>query len=369
MKAKTFDISFLIIAILLLSVITVFNYIVDPYGINLIVTQKGFNYNKPEFVWHTRQLKPFLSDIIKPNTVFLGNSRMEYLAPERYFTGDPDSRCFNFGLSSGTSCEMMEFLQYANSNYDVSKVIYGLDFIAFTSFSPDFKTGFDRELIKGDKYKIIEKLKMYLSYQAISKSLDCIKSNQVDPEGLKVIYQYNNSGSRTNRWRELNLEKNGNDWLKHKLQGSYNLYQDIYSDADLHIPESRLRAYENLIAYINKNNIEYMAFVSPLLNSHFQLLLSSNSFDEYINWLEFLSKHKGYYYMGGVNDITTDTTLFWDTQHPRKEMSNKIFNSIFFQEDQTADSLWGIFVDEINFPRLKAQLMSQRESLLRMIEK
>jgi len=368
MKPKNFNISFLIIAITLLSIITVFNYVVDPYGINQLVKREGFNFNKPEFVWHTRQLKPFLSDMIKPNTVFLGNSRMEYLAPERYFSSASDITCFNFGLSSGTSCEMLELMQYTHRNYNISRAIYGLDFIAFSSFSPDFKSTFDFDLARGDKFKIIEKLKMYLSYQAISKSFDCIKSNRTDPKGFHVVYQYNINGSRTNRWRELNLEKKGNDWIKHELQGSYNLYKGIYSSGDLHVPETRRQAYEELIAFINNNDIEYTAFVSPLFESHFKLLLASHSFDEYINWLEFLSKHNGYYYLGGVNEITSDTSLFWDTQHPRKEMSNKIFNTIFYQQDLTPDSLWGVYIDENNFAMLKAELMSQRELFLRDME-
>ena len=364
MKPKIFNICFLIVAITLLSIITVFNYVVDPYGINLLVKRDGFNFNKPEFVWHTRQLKPFLSDMIKPNTVFLGNSRMEYLAPENYFSDASDIKCFNFGLSSGTSCEMLELMQYAHRNYDISKVFYGLDFIAFSSFSPDFKASFDLDLARGDKLKIIEKLKMYLSFQATSKSFDCIKSNRTDPEGFHVVYQYNENGSRTNRWRELNLEKKGNDWIKQELQGSYNLYNDIYSSVGLHVPETRRQDYEKLIAYTITNDIEYTAFVSPLFKSHFKLLLSSDSFDEYINWLEFLSKNNGYYYLGGVNEITGDTSLFWDTQHPRKEMSEKIFDSIIQGQKQITDNLWGWYVDQSNFEEFKEALIQQRALFL-----
>ncbi len=369
MKPKTFNISFLIIAIALLTIITVFNYVVDPYGINLSVTRKSFNYNKPEFVWHTRQLKPFLSDIIKPKVVFLGNSRIEYLAPERYFMDETGDRYFNFGLSSGTSNEMLAFLQYSFRNYKISKAIYGLDFIAFTSFSPDFKPTFDLDLIRGDKLKIIEKLKMYLSYQAISKSLTCIESNRNDPEGFKVIYQYNKYGSRTNRWREINLEKQGNDWIKRQLQGSYKLYKDIYSAEDLHVQEKKLKAYKELVAYIRNNDIEYIPFISPLFQSHFKLLLISDCFDGYINWLEFLSNQSGYYYMGGVNDITSDSSLFWDTQHPRKEMSNSIFNTILNGQNDTEDKLWGLYVDQSNFAYLKTALVNKRNALLAEIEK
>jgi len=54
-------------------------YLIDPYGINRRVQISGLNKHKIDYQKNTRVLKVFNFLSVKPNTIFLGNSRIEYL--------------------------------------------------------------------------------------------------------------------------------------------------------------------------------------------------------------------------------------------------------------------------------------------------
>ena len=135
------------------------NYIVDPFGLHYHTRYEGFNEHKPAYLRYERISKLFNADAIDPKAIFLGNSRILYLAPEDAFVRFKPYRYYNFSLSSGSIDEMDALLAYCIRNYDIEYVSYGIDFITMIDMEERFAENFDRELISGNKSKMLEYIK------------------------------------------------------------------------------------------------------------------------------------------------------------------------------------------------------------------
>ncbi len=349
----------------LLLLIGMGNYFIDPYGLHFHHRAEGINKHKPAFLKYARVIKLFNADIVSPEAVFIGNSRILYLAPEDAFSKYQDYRYYNFSLSSGTVNEMDELLAYSIRNYDIKSVCYGVDFIAMSSWGGRYAYTFDLELVRGEKSKFLELLKMQTSTNAIQESYNCLKANINDPEGRRVMFHYNRFGSRTNKWREIVYADLGDDWLDKEIEKIINTYIDIYNDTNLHVPDHRKEAYRSILDQCRENDIAYMAYINPLYCDLFELLIGSRSYDAYTGLLRFLAENGGLWYFGGNNEITSNKDYYWDAQHPRKALADILAGIMLSEADSFQTTpLFGTFYTEDNIDVLINRLDLERMRLL-----
>jgi hypothetical protein len=234
-----------------------------------------------------------------------------------------------------------------------------------SSHNGKYGAGFDNKLVRGQKSKFLEYLKLLTSVQAIKESFNCLRTNIIDPEGENVIYHYNRYGSRTNKWRDIMFEKQGAEWIDNEIASSVQMYRNIYNDTNLHLPYSNTYAYRAILQQCRENNIEFDAFVNPLYQDHFELLISSAIYPDYINFLSFLAKNGGFWYFGGINEITSDKNYFWDSQHPRKALSNILAQIMLSDEPSPYQSkLFGTFYTRKNIGELIEELELLRKELI-----
>ncbi|MBN4081575.1 hypothetical protein JYU23_00435 [bacterium AH-315-C07] len=364
MSHKKYIISFLTLLVFSLIMIGGFNYYVDPYGINKKFRERGFNYYKRDFYRNTRLYKVFNSINVNPEVLFLGNSRTEYLAPEIEYGKASNKRCYNFSLSSGQAPEMLEYLKFSLNHFNIKEVYYGADFGSFTNTSPPYHETFDLDLVRGKKLIWAEKMKLYLTIKALESSFKCMEINENDPEGFSVKYQYNESGSRTNRWREIMYQRNGNKWLKNEFNRILKQYLEIYNRDTLDFLNSKRGAYAAIHELVQKERLKYTPYVTPLYSEQFKLILKSANFDLYLEFLRFISQNGGFYFFGGINEITSNPNYFWDSQHPRKSMSKEMFKHFKQRRMYTGDGdPWGTFVDESNVELLEIYVKRLKESI------
>lgn len=340
------------------------NYVIDPYGMHFHSRYEGFNKNKPAFLHYTRIVKLFNARAIQPNALFLGNSRILYLIPEEAFSTYKDYSYYNYSLSSGTINEMNDLLEHAIRNYDIEYVCYGIDFIAILGWSARYGSTFDTSLVKGDKSMAIEFLKMQTSTQAIEESYNCVLSNVNDPEGRYVQYHYNERGSRTNKWREINYKILGDKWIDKEMKKVMDTYEPIYNNPRNSIPEYKKEAYIEILEQCKQHQLDYTAFVDPLYKDQFILLMKSTAYPLYIDFLKFLALNGGVWYFGGINEITSNREYYWDTQHPRKVMGELISKVIFSElPPPYTDKLFGTYYDANNIDTLVLELEKLRMEL------
>jgi len=340
------------------------NLLVDPYGFHFNNRYTGFNRHKPSFLNYTRIVKLYNANHIQPEGIFLGNSRILYLAPEEAFSRYRPLSFYNFSLSSGTPNEMKDLLDYAIRNYNIRFVCYGIDFIAMINWSTPYASTFDTLLVRGEKSMNLEFLKMHTSAQSVYETGRCIYTNITDPEGIRVQYHYNEFGSRTNRWRELNYERMGDNWVRDEIAKVMETYKPIYNAYSVRIPGYKEKAYRDILQTCHDKGIEYVAFTNPLYEDQFRLLLSSRAYPVYTEYLRFLAENGGFWYFGGINEITSDMGYYWDSQHPRKKLSF-ILTDIMLNKDtkEYRDKFFGHYYHSGNIDTLITGLDSLRTVL------
>lgn len=364
MNNRKFIRTFIIIFFGILLCIVTANFVIDPYGFHYNFRYEGFNKNKPAFSAYSRIVKLYNAKDVKPNALFLGNSRLLYLVPEEAFSKYEPYTYYNFAFSGATLNEMNDVLAYSIRNFDIESVCYGIDFIAFLSRSMRYPNTFDTALVKGQKSMCIEFAKMHTSYQSIEESYNCVISNRKDPKGRQVRWHYNQYGSRTNKWRELNYERLGDKWIDEEMKKVAENYNLIYNNREFVLPEYKKGVYQLILEQCKQHRIEYSAFINPLHKDQFISLLESSAYPLYIEYLEFLAKNGGFWYFGGLNEITSDKQYFWDTQHPRKRMSEVITEVMYSDISPSyTDKLFGTFVDSSNIDALVNELSNLRKDL------
>ncbi len=321
MQGRHFIKAFILIVGGGLGVVFLINFIVDPFGVERTFSIKGFNRYKNAFSQNTRVTKLPLSADINPRILFLGTSRTEYLAPGRSFPAEERARAFNFALSGGQPHEMRDLLQWAADRYPVERVYYGIDFINLTDRTPLYRKGWDKKLVEGREPLWAGEAKFFLTWTALKESYSCVQNNRRYPEGSNTKYQYDRHGSRTQRWREMKLNKRGDEWLQKQFARIHDQYKAHYNKAGLSLHPKKLDAYADIVRFCRRKGITFKAFVSPIHVSQFRTLLRSSSFPVYKRYLRFLGEHGGFYYFSGDTPLTRDSSNFWDTQHPRNKVS------------------------------------------------
>lgn len=328
MGSKRFVTYFLSIVGGSLILVFIFNFIVDPFGVERTFLKKGFNRYKEAFHMNTRVTKLPLSEGIDPEILFFGSSRTEYLAPEQVLSSEKRARSFNFALSGGMPHEMRDMLEWAIDRYPVEEVYYGIDFISLTDRTPEYRKGFDHELVDGKQPLWAGEARFFLTFTALRKSRACIEQNRKDPDGSGVKYQYNRHGSRTNRWRRMMLEERGKEWFVERFARTHEQFKKQYADEGLSLSSEKMQAYKDIRRICQREGITFRAFVPPIHFSQFRTLLGSRSFDLYKEFLRFLGRNGGFYYFERNEGLMKDSSLFWDTQHARRSMSRNIIPKV-----------------------------------------
>lgn len=108
------------------------NYIVDPYGIYRLIDRPGFNKLKPKAGVNSRLAKPYNVQRVRPQTLLLGNSRVESGidpgSPQWPLSGQP---VYNFALPASGIATALENLQYALAVATPRTVVLGLEFFDY----------------------------------------------------------------------------------------------------------------------------------------------------------------------------------------------------------------------------------------------
>ena len=121
--------------------VALFNYRVDPYAIYHFRTANGDSLSRIDQFFHLRVTKPWLVVQTKPTAVIVGTSRSATVHPQH--PDWPQQRSYNLSVPGLTIYEMLRFIEHAQANGPLEKLMIGLDFEAFIQPEPRFKSGFE----------------------------------------------------------------------------------------------------------------------------------------------------------------------------------------------------------------------------------
>ncbi|MEZ5502893.1 MAG: hypothetical protein R3E50_09620 [Halioglobus sp.] len=118
-----------------------FNYSVDPYGIYHADSANADRLSRIDLFYYLRLTKPWQVTATKPTAVVVGTSRTATVDPQG--PGWPREGSYNLSVPGMTPYEMLRFIEHAQANGPLKKLMIGLDFEAFIQPEPEFRQGFE----------------------------------------------------------------------------------------------------------------------------------------------------------------------------------------------------------------------------------
>jgi hypothetical protein len=137
----------------LLTLVALFNWLVNPYSVFESPAIPRFNANKPVYVEHLRLTHVYKVENLQPDCILLGTSRTgRGLAPDHPALAN--LKCYNMALPAISMYEMRRYLQHAQALRPQKLVILAMDFRVFST-APDQSGAFSEERLmvnsKGEK--------------------------------------------------------------------------------------------------------------------------------------------------------------------------------------------------------------------------
>lgn len=117
-----------LVTVALLAAVASFNAVVDPFGMNLLVQEKGFNSVKPDIYTRVRLFKAYEVTRVRPQSLILGTSRSQigFSCSHEAWTQMEDP-CYNLAFDGATSREMYWYLRHAYAVRPLKHVLLGLE--------------------------------------------------------------------------------------------------------------------------------------------------------------------------------------------------------------------------------------------------
>lgn len=256
--------------ILIMAVIGLFNYVIDPIDIFDSFRIKNINANKPMIEENMRTWKAYKLDS-SPEVIFLGASRTHVgLDPSnKNFEGQ---KTFNCALYTGLPYEYEYFFDKSLKNGNLKTVIIGLDFVVFYHkllFQDDFKKD---DFVEKQKYSYL------FSFNMVKKSLDTIRKQSAIPRFLA-----NGMGNSEAYQQDVyNLGGHGELFR----MGARNYVAKAYSERkELNMSQvAHLQAFDRILNKAYKNNIKVILFISPSHARQWEALDTALGMDKWENW-------------------------------------------------------------------------------------
>tara|TARA_R110002110_G_scaffold415719_1_gene654199 strand:+ start:34754 stop:35980 length:1227 start_codon:yes stop_codon:yes gene_type:complete len=347
--------SYIIYLLTLLTLLIVFNWAVDPYGVhshNIVPLEK-----KPAAQTHVRLSKPYLVTQIKPQTIILGSSRAAVgLNPDNpNFIHLP---VFNMGIDGANMREIYYNFLHAYQVGNLKQVILALDFMSFNIHMED-KPDFSLKRLKTKKNKIAYETEMFSQYTSYQATKDSIKTllNKFDPtlpvmnkSGLTLedsLHTYQKIHGGHHNTTLISEKSYVNDvWLPPKVRG-YNFNDESKS-------ESTPIYLGKILSLCYEKNIKVTMFFSPTHIRHRVLISKIGLWDIYQNWKKKViqenytqaKQHSKQPYeiwdFTIINTMTTETfpaqgdanykmTWYWESSHYKQQLGNLILDKILGQ--------------------------------------
>jgi len=311
-----------ITSLLLIFVVALFNYAVNPFSIFESARVLGVNYIKPQSANRIAVFKKYQSIYFQPKTILVGNSRVEMGLNPEHIALSGYQPVYNLGVPGPAVRAQLSYAQHVVDNSNIETIILALDFRDFL----------DQQRVKHSKLTPLE-INEFEDKIAALLSLDSLKASVATILSQKdsVPNRLPNGFNPANEYREIiNLE--GQDalfehqirLLNSKLEGKQ--YDSNKIQIEILILDKKITEWIS-------NDIEVMLFINPYhadyyttLEKH-SLLSSFNHwrglivsiFSPKINYCDFtpIGYEKSY---DKLNE--NELKYFWEPTHYKRELGD-----------------------------------------------
>lgn len=322
-----------------------FNMIVDPYHIWNIYSKIGVNYYSIKDSSLERIVKPIRFLQYQPDTVFFGESTLNYSINPDYYTELTGKSSYNLSINAARIYEIRRYVEYAAMNdKNLKHVIVGLEFNQFLDAKPLPSTmpGFDevqlsQKHITGDNF-----CKMTFSLQACEDSFQTILENRSHRYEYRT---YTDRGKLTDErvasiYDASDFFGEMRDW--HSREGFLR---------DVTLSNERLDELRYIVNFCKENNIKLTLFIPPYHSILMEALLGKlpTIYDEWERQIVQIAPVMDF---TSYNDITMSRDMpnpfFWNAWHMKSSLGNLVIDRLAGNLSANMPDDFGIMVTPAN---------------------
>ena len=353
----------------ILGVIATFNWFVDPFGMHWSPKLSNINALKPEAGTRTRITKAYQANIIAPDVLIVGNSRVEMgLSPSSPLFNN--KTVYNQGMPGA---HLVMHIDYAintiKTTPNIKEVLVGIDFVDFLithnqanepieildraiKKSYNFRLeSYDNDNKYAAALRLKEKMALVFSLDALSASLKTLTQQKSLSSGIDEL-GFNSALSYLSIMKTEGIKP----LFTQKLQAIADRLKNPLYITSLNKPSvaARLIHLKSLIEETKQRNIKVTLFINPYHFSYLHVLAEYNQWQNFITWKKdltsFVNKLNAtedslenvleltLWDFSGFNTMTNEAVLletpkktmhwFWEPAHYRKALGNKMLESM-----------------------------------------
>jgi hypothetical protein len=349
--------------------------IIDPFYRFDIVSIPTINAQRSVFAYFGRMAKAENICRVRPEQVIIGGSKIE-VAMDPHAAAFAPLRTYNLGLAGMPLSEMDQTLRFVVHNAPLKRVVIGLDFLMFNQLRENvvYQTevvDFDADRINRDcnhafahdwNYLVGPKaLKYALATMTMQRDpenggdnslLDGIAAlpQLVDKAGTEIAYWQTDTTAEDAAHFAILFDENGyranfpvayRDGKGGLIDGFAALTQEEYYIEKIWRPAPK-HAYETggtfaqlaaMLRFLRVNDVDVRLFTEPL---HARMLLAIDDagllpqFEAFKRGIAAVAADEGFplWDFESFNAATEDQSLWWEPSHYRKELGDKMLDSM-----------------------------------------
>ncbi|BCR04548.1 hypothetical protein DESUT3_16170 [Desulfuromonas versatilis] len=380
---KTWTRNLLLSVALLLPLVGLGNYLVDPYDIYRALRTPGFNANKNIATKHSRLSKPWLVEHLRPRALAFGSSRTEVGIDPGHPGWNPQAGpAFNFALGGAAIEEIAGRFEQAQDSAPLNQAVIGLDFFMFNAFNhnPMSEPGDGSNLDSLDYL-----LSTLLTVDAVAASFDTLrKQNPVRYPGVRP------DGMIEESFNERRVARNGHRSGFQRIESHFfrdNLFPRPAGKYAFVNPETgldTLEQFRKIITLARAQGIDLKLFISPAHARLLEVIDQAGLWPQFEQWkrrlVEVLAKEAGghpdrqpfvLWDFSGYNSVTSEEVpaagdtatrmrYYWESSHYKRQAGDLVLDRLFAYNspERSVPADFGVVLTPAN---LEAHLAAIRE--------
>ena len=325
-KPKEWYRFFIVLVCLVIIFIVILNIAINPYK---TFSHQHLLNQKTADTYSDRITHFYLSKHLKPQVIMMGTSRIG-LYPSEYLLKYIDKKIYNSALAGSSIEEQSAYLTYYIEHFNLTHIVWSLDFF---SFNPDKKPypDFSTKRLE-ESFYLPDYAEATFNFKTSLISLKTIYAN---------IGQIATTVEKDQPFSDKQIQKNIEATLKQYKEGEMFLNsQNFLNPSSI---DANLNRIKEVAQLCQKNGIELILYISPVHESHLEMIESSGLGETYSYMKQHLSFVHPYYDFGTKNTITQNFLNFRDSSHTVKSIGKLIFERILDKNLTTQDSDFGIY--------------------------
>lgn len=344
---------------MLIPLVGLFNYVIDPLGFNKKILINNINIFKEDNTLFTIKYKMPLLRKGGWDNLMLGTSRIGVMDPhivDTYLGG----KTFNMSIPLSLMPSQLDSFLYAIKFNKIKNIIYGIDFITFDKnrkLNDDY-IQYKDELQSFGKFRTYD---IYFNLKTLKKSIDTILNNSSSDPKLYPFFSENGMRNFQNFEQQLssghfNIQTSINKHLQRYFRENDGFYVNYDFSSEY------MQMFKKIVNYCHQNDINIYVYIPPMYVEHFYAIKEAGLKIKFETFKRELVKITDFIDFTGVNSITTNKNNYWDSSHLRTEHTKivmaRLIDNIHIEKHQN----FGIMVTKNNIEEhLKKQDSQYRE--------